>query len=81
MQTIIFDLGGVLIKWDPDIVYKKYFANDPTKIQRFYKETGIQELNTEMDRGLPFQKALTELSAKLPHYHEPIHLWQTQWLI
>ena len=79
MQTIIFDLGGVLINWDPNIVYQQYFA-DEQKVQQFYQETGIHQVNAEMDRGRSFQEALTELSTKFPHYHEPIHLWQKQWL-
>ncbi len=80
MKNIIFDLGGVLIRWDPNTVYKKYFANDLVKMKRFYQETSIQKLNEEMDRGRPFQEALTELSGKFPQYHEPIHLWKIQWL-
>lgn len=80
MKDIIFDLGNVLLAWDPDVVYKKYFANDLAKIQRFYAETGIQQANAEMDRGRPFQEVLTELSNKFPHYREPIQLWKTEWL-
>jgi 2-haloacid dehalogenase len=80
MKNIIFDLGGVLILWDPDIVYKKHFAGDSGKISRFYEETRIYEVNAQMDRGKAFQEALTELSNKFPHYHTPIHLWNTQWL-
>jgi len=80
MKNIIFDFGGVLIAWNPDIVYKKYFANDLTKVKSFYEETGIQKVNAELDCGRPFQETLTELSAKFPHHHEPIHLWKKQWL-
>jgi 2-haloacid dehalogenase len=80
MKNIIFDLGGVLVLWDPDIIYKKYFANDLTKMRRFYEETGIRLANIDMDRGRPFQEVLTELSHKFPQYHEAIHLWQTKWL-
>ncbi|EKE00627.1 MAG: HAD hydrolase, family IA [uncultured bacterium] len=80
MKIIIFDLGRVLIKWDPDVVYKKYFANDLAKISRFYEETNIWKTNAEMDCGRSFHEALTELSSKFPSYREPIHLWQSQWL-
>ena len=80
MENIIFDLGNVLILWNPDVVYKKFFSSDLTKAQRFYEETGIQKANTEMDRGRPFQEALSELSGKFPHYHEPIQFWKTKWL-
>ena len=79
-KNIIFDLGGVLVSWDPDIIYKKYFANDLAKMHCFYEETGIRLANLEMDRGRPFQEVLTELSHKFPQHHEPLHLWQTQWL-
>lgn len=80
MKNIIFDLGNVLIAWDPDVVYKKYFANDLSKMERFYAETDIRKLNAEMDRGLSFQEALTDLSLKFPRYQEPIHLWKSHWL-
>jgi 2-haloacid dehalogenase len=80
MKNIIFDLGNVLIKWDPNVVYKRYFANNMAKMRRFYKETEIYQANAQMDRGRPFQEALAELSNKFPHYHEPIHLWKTAWL-
>src|SRR3989304_7289123 len=80
MENIIFDLGNVLILWNPDVVYKKFFSSDLTKAQRFYEETGIQKANTEMDRGRPFQEALSELAGKFPHYHEPIQFWKTKWL-
>ena len=80
MKNIIFDLGGVLIMWDPDVVYKKYFANDLAKMNCFYEETAIQKANAEMDCGRPFQETLTELSQKFPQYHEPICFWKTKWL-
>jgi len=80
MKNIIFDLGNVLIAWDPNVIYKKYFAGDLAKMDRFYKETGIYKTNAELDRGRPFQEALTELSNKFPHYYEPIHFWKTKWL-
>lgn len=79
-KNIIFDLGNVLIEWNPDVVYKKYFVGDIAKMNRFYKETGIHEANAEMDRGRPFQEALTELSNKFPQYREPIQLWKSEWL-
>lgn len=79
-KNIIFDLGNVLIACDPNVVYKKYFANDLAKMNRFYKETGILEANKEMDRGRSVQEVLTELSDKFPCYYKPIHLWRTQWI-
>ena len=79
-KNIIFDLGGVLIDWNPDRVYIKYFDSDLAKMKRFYQETEIHKTNEETDCGRPYLEALTELSNKYPHYHQPIHLWKTNWL-
>jgi len=79
MQNIIFDLGGVLIDWNPDNVYKQHFTGNLAKMQQFYQETGIHQANAEMDRGRPFQEALAELANKFPHHQKPIHMWQTHW--
>ena len=80
MKNIIFDIGNVLISWNPDAVYKSYFNQDLDTMERFYQETAIKKLNAEMDRGRPFKEALIELSDRFPQYHDPIHLWQTRWL-
>jgi len=80
MKNIIFDIGGVLISWNPDTVYRKYFGNNLEKLSLFYKETGIFEANAEMDRGRPFQETLAELATNFPQYHEAIHLWKNSWL-
>jgi len=78
MKNIIFDLGQVLINWNPDRVYDAYFK-DKHKTRQFYEETGIFLLNKEMDKGLSFDEGLTLLSSKFPHYEEPIHLWKNKW--
>src|SRR3990172_12242624 len=80
MKNIIFDLGNVLIIWNPDVVYKKYFAGDIAKVQQFYEETNIKKVNEKLDRGKPFQEVLSDLSSKFPHYLEPIYLWKNGWL-
>jgi 2-haloacid dehalogenase len=78
-KSIIFDFGGVLIDWDPSRVYRQYFATEQ-EISRFYQETGIYELNKEMDRGLPFAEALADLAEKFPHHAEPIWYWRDRWI-
>ncbi|MBF0298624.1 MAG: HAD family phosphatase [Oligoflexia bacterium] len=79
MKNIIFDFGGVLIDWNPDYLYKKYFANDLIKMNHFYQETEIIKMNIEMDRGRPYDDALTELSTKFPHYQHAVCIWKTRW--
>lgn len=58
MKDIIFDLGNVLIGWDTNIVYKKHFNNNIEKVNAFYEETQIFDINSEMDAGNPFEYIL-----------------------
>jgi 2-haloacid dehalogenase len=78
-KNIIFDIGSVLVLWEPDAVYKTYFNNDEKALQRFYAETGIFLANREMDRGKAFAEILAEMSARFPHYHEAISYWRDKW--
>lgn len=77
-KQIIFDIGYVLIDWNPDFVYLPYFKSQQ-KMQDFYNETGIFKLNAELDKGLPFNEGLTDLANQFPHYQEPIKFWQHKW--
>ena len=37
IKSIVFDLGGVLIDWNPNYVYEKVFNGDKEKINWFYE--------------------------------------------
>ena len=34
-DTVVFDLGGVLIDWDPRHLYRKLFAGDEVAMEHF----------------------------------------------
>ena len=78
-SAVIFDLGGVLIDWNPRYLYRKIFA-DETGIDRFLSETGLLAWNEQMDAGRPFAEAVEELSAEFPHYAEPIAAFHQRWI-
>ena len=78
LKNIVFDLGNVVIEWDANRVYDKYFAT-PELREEFYATTQIKELNVEFDRGLPFAEGLSLLAQKHPHYADAIWLWKNSW--
>ena len=45
IKNIIFDLGGVLVDWNPDKVYKHVFKNDSDKMAHFFNEVCTQDLS------------------------------------
>jgi|SRR5581483_9281816 2-haloacid dehalogenase len=67
IRAIIFDLGGVLIGWDPRLLYRKLFDDDAS-VDRFFHEIDFYGWNLEQDRGRSFDEGIAELSARFPHY-------------
>ncbi|HXI81010.1 MAG TPA: HAD family phosphatase, partial [Verrucomicrobiae bacterium] len=35
MTTVVFDLGGVLIDWDPRYLYRSFFGDDEAAMEAF----------------------------------------------
>jgi 2-haloacid dehalogenase len=78
IKTIIFDLGGVLIDWDPRNLYRRLFS-DQEEMEYFLKYICTPEWNAQMDQGKPFQEAMDELSAAHPEYSVQIQAYLPRW--
>ena len=62
IKNVIFDLGGVLIDWNPDYVFKEVFKDDE-KLAWFYREICTMDWNENQDAGYPLAKATEERSS------------------
>jgi len=78
IENVIFDIGNVLIRWQPERLYRTLFANDET-IEAFFSETGLLARNIELDRGEPFATGLADLAAQHPHHAEALHAFNHRW--
>jgi 2-haloacid dehalogenase len=73
--AIIFDLGGVLIDWNPRYLYRKLFSGNEDAMERFLAEVCTPEWNHKQDAGRPFAEATEELLHKHPDLETPIRAW------
>jgi 2-haloacid dehalogenase len=78
INTIIFDLGGVLIDWNPRYLYRKIY-NDEEKVSWFLENICTSEWNDEQDAGRSFEEATLELAKKHPEHKEAIEAWYSRW--
>lgn len=76
--AFLFDLGGVLIEWDPRRVYRPYFSG-PQELERFFAEVCTSEWNRSLDAGRPMAEAVREKQAEFPQLAEPIGWWHSRW--
>ena len=75
----IFDLGGVLVDWDPRHLYRKLFAGDVEGMERFLAEVTTPQWNLQMDAGRAFQGAIDELKADHPDKTQLIQAYYDRW--
>jgi 2-haloacid dehalogenase len=77
-DTIIFDLGGVLIDWNPRYLYRKIFKTEQ-EIEWFLQHVCTNEWNEKQDGGRTFEEATHELLQRFPEYEVPIRAWYGRW--
>jgi 2-haloacid dehalogenase len=78
INTVIFDLGGVLIDWNPRHLYRKIF-NTEEEVTWFLENVCTGEWNDQQDAGRSFEEATEELVQKFPDHEEAIRAWYGRW--
>src|SRR5689334_7416402 len=71
-DIVVFDLGGVLIEWNPRHLYRKLFNGDEEAVEDFLAQICTEEWNERQDEGRSFADAVAELVAGHPEKRELI---------
>lgn len=78
MNAVLFDLGKVLLDWDPRYYYRALFDNDEA-LEQFVQRVVGHDWYLEMDKGKPAAQAIAELSRAFPEYAGLIARWTEGW--
>jgi 2-haloacid dehalogenase len=78
LDWIIFDLGAVLIDWNPRYLYRQY-TKDESHIETFLREVATSEWNSQMDAGELFQSAIDQRCQKYPEWKAWLQDWRDHW--
>ena len=77
-RAVIFDVGNVLLRWDPRGVWRGHLPDDAA-IEAFMEEIGFAEWNRAQDAGRDWEAAVAALSARHPRHAELIALYHREW--
>ena len=73
VNTVVFDLGGVLIDWDPRYLYRRLMPED--EVDDFLDEIGFAEWNRGQDAGGSWAEAVAAHAALHPRRRELIEAY------
>ena len=65
MKSVVFDVGNVLIGWDPKRLFRDVFSSD-AEIEMFLAEIGFHDWNLASDRGGSWADAVADQSGDWP---------------
>lgn len=76
--TVVFDVGNVLLRWDPRNLYRQIFA-DEAEMEWFLSDVCTPHWNIEQDRGRDWDEAVALLTKDFPAYESPIRAFHQRW--
>jgi 2-haloacid dehalogenase len=77
-HQVVFDIGRVLLEWDPRYLYRTIFSN-PADMEDFLTRVLPPEWNLEQDRGRSWKNAEDIQIALFPDYAEEIRAFRARW--
>jgi 2-haloacid dehalogenase len=78
IDTVVFDVGNVLIQWNPRHLYRKLFAAE-AEMEAFLAEVCTDAWNLEQDRGRTWAEAIAERIALFPRHEALIRAFSDRW--
>ena len=74
-SVAVWDIGGVLIDWNPRYLYSKLFGGDEAAMERFLATVCTQPWNEKQDAGRTFAEGCALLKKDYPQHSELIDAW------
>ena len=76
--TVVFDVGNVLLRWDPRRVYRELIP-EPERLDWFMHNVCTAAWNLEQDRGRSWEEAVATLVAQHPDWEREIRAYDERW--
>ncbi|SHI97499.1 HAD family hydrolase [Wenxinia saemankumensis] len=77
-KAAIFDIGNVLIEWNPQRMYDRHIGAE--RRAALFEAVDLHGMNLAVDGGAPFGESVEALAARHPDWAAEIRLWRDNWL-
>jgi 2-haloacid dehalogenase len=79
IRTVVFDVGGVLIDWNPRYLYRKMIP-EPAEMERFLADVCTPEWHAQHDLGVSYEDSIPQLIAVHPQWSVEIRAWDERFV-
>jgi 2-haloacid dehalogenase len=77
-QAVIFDIGNVLTRWQPEAFYDRVIGED--RRRALFAEVDLHRMNDIVDEGALFRETIYDWADRIPHWQAEIRLWYDRWI-
>jgi 2-haloacid dehalogenase len=77
-NAVVFDLGGVLVDWDPRHLYRKLFPGDEAAMEDFLGRVCTFAWHSQLDAGASFEEIIVPLKARHPEHAGLIDIYSAR---
>ena len=77
-EAVIFDIGNVLIEWQPERFYDKEIGED--RRRAMFDAVDLHWMNERVDRGEHFTETIYSTADTYPQWRDEIRMWHDRWI-
>ena len=77
-QAVIFDIGNVLTRWQPEAFYDRVIGEE--RRRALFAEVDLHRMNDIVDEGALFRETIYDWADRHPHWQAEIRLWYDRWI-
>lgn len=78
VQAVVFDIGNVLIEWQPERYYDRVIGED--RRRAMFSEVDLHGMNDLVDQGHHFTDTIYNWAEKYPEWRDEIRMWHDNWI-
>ncbi|MEO1638058.1 MAG: HAD family phosphatase [Pseudomonadota bacterium] len=78
VQAVIFDIGNVLIEWQPERFYDSVIG--PARRKAMFAEIDLHGMNDRVDRGENFREVVYATADEYSAWRDEIRMWHDRWI-
>lgn len=78
IEAVIFDIGNVLIEWNPTRFYDRVIG--PDRRARLFAEVDLDGMNRRVDMGEDFTSTIYGVAEENPAWRDEIRMWHDRWI-